>query len=184
MGANTEIAINRMAEEDIMDTLLQDFNRYQKTTHVFVQDGEEITVMKDEFIDDWDEGKKQKISADLRRTAAAGGAVIGARRAGMLIGFAVLEPERFGKKDVYLELSYIHVSRELRGQGLGKKLFQKSLQTAKEMGATKLYIGAHPSVDTQKFYQEMGCVLAKEINQKIYQREPRDLQLEIPTKEA
>jgi GNAT superfamily N-acetyltransferase len=83
-----------------------------------------------------------------------------------------------GSSQQYLELEYIHVSRDFRGQGIGQKLFQGICQAARMRGAQKLYIGAHPAVETQAFYATVGCISAQEIVLEIYQREPRDLQLE------
>ena len=44
--------------------------------------------------------------------------------------------------------------------------------------AKKLYISAHPNVDTYKFYMHVGCKLATQIIKEQYDKEPRDLQLE------
>ena len=80
----------------------------------------------------------------------------------------------------YVELPYIHVSRELRGSGIGKRLFEICCKEAKLLGAKKLYIAAHPSVETQRFYKHRGCTLASEINTVIFNKEPLDLQMEYP----
>lgn len=165
--------------KDISDGFLDDFTRYQQTTKVYVQESRVFVEQQDSFIDDWDIQQRQKITEHLRKTADGGGAVISIMKGGKLVGFSVIEPEPFGTNDCNLELSYIHVSADYRGQGIGEKLFNPTKEIAKRMGATKLYIGAHPSVETQHFYRKMGCVPAKEIHPAIYDREPRDLQLEV-----
>ena len=43
---------------------------------------------------------------------------------------------------------------------------------------SKLYISGHSAVETQAFYKAMGCVEAKEYNQKHVELEPYDCQLE------
>ena len=66
----------------------------------------------------------------------------------------------------------------MRGRGIGKKLFEVCCEKAKLLGAEKLYIAAHPSVETQRLYKHMGCTLASEINAQILNKEPLDLQME------
>ncbi|WP_078378506.1 GNAT family N-acetyltransferase [Sutcliffiella halmapala] len=180
---SSEVKLCLLKTDDLIDSFLQSFNRYQETKHVYVYNGRNLTLQQEEFTDEWDEAKKRQIVAHLRETVKSGGAVISARQNGRVIGFSVIEPEFFGEEDAYLELSYLHISADNRGQGIGEQLFKKTLQTAKEIGAIKLYIGAHPAVETQEFYKKMGCIPAKEINRIIYKREPRDIQLEVTCNE-
>lgn len=114
----------------------------------------------------------------LKDCTLGGGIVVGSFINGSLVGFANIEGRLFGKNKEYVELSYIHVTNELRGRNIGRKIFKLCCEKARELGAKKLYIGAHPSEETQGFYTSIGCVYAKEINEKIYNREPLDIQLE------
>ncbi|HSP47281.1 MAG TPA: GNAT family N-acetyltransferase, partial [Clostridiaceae bacterium] len=52
-------------------------------------------------------------------------------------------------------------------------------EEARRMGAGKLYISSHSSEETQRFYESVGCVDAKEINPVLLAREPFDIQLEF-----
>ena len=79
-----------------------------------------------------------------------------------------------------MDLVEIYVSEELRGQGVGKKLFLKAKEWAKQHGAEKLYISAHSAVESQAFYKSMGCVEAREYSAKHVEKEPCDCQLECP----
>ena len=103
----------------------------------------------------------------------------GAFKDGELKGFSSVEAEFFGSKKEYLDLSCIHVSEELRGEGIGKKLFLAAARWAREKGAKKLYIAGHSAVETQAFYKALGCVEAKEYNKKHVDLEPYDCQLEF-----
>ncbi len=94
------------------------------------------------------------------------------------MGFASVENKPLGSRNQYRELRYLHVSREHRGRGLGRQLFRLCCEAARQLGAEKLYIGAHPAVETQAFYASLGCVPAAEIVPEILALEPRDLQLE------
>ena len=103
---------------------------------------------------------------------------MGAFSDGILKGFVSVEAGLFGENKEYLDLSSIHVSLDMRGNGIEKELFRLSKKWAKEHGAKKLYISAHSSVETQAFYKAMGCVEAEEYSQKHIDREPFDCQLE------
>ena len=83
-----------------------------------------------------------------------------------------------GGKCRYADLSCIHVSADCRGEGLGRLLFLKAAESAVELGAEKLYISAHSSVESQAFYRSMGCAEAEEYNARHVELEPCDCQLE------
>ncbi len=173
------VQITVLTSVDLNDHMLDSFERYQETKNVMVYESNNLTEKEDPFLDDWTIERKREIVNHFRSTIDCGGAVIVAKHEKEVVGFAVIEPESFGETSVYRELSYIHTSFPFRGMGIGRSLFIKTKEVAKQLGATKLYIGAHPSVATQRFYANMGCVLAEEINHDIYQREIRDIQLEI-----
>ncbi|KGX88667.1 hypothetical protein N781_09720 [Pontibacillus halophilus JSM 076056 = DSM 19796] len=171
--------IYQAKDEDIRLTMLDSFQRYQKTERVYVECNGEILEKYDRFEDTWSISRKREVVRHFSEVIANGGLILLVERNHQIIGFAVIEGVEFGETAVYRELSYIHIDRRHRGKGIGKALFEMVRKAAKDIGAAKLYIGAHPSVETQHFYTRMGCTLAKEINQAIYEREPRDLRLEI-----
>lgn len=158
---------------------LKTFNRYQVTNKVWYKDGQQYNIKEDYFVDEWNEVKKKQVILSLQNCLKVGGAVLAANHQGKVVGFANIENHFFGSSRQYLELPYIHVSNEFRQYGIGKKLFHLCCEKAKQMGAKKLYIAAHPSIESQYFYQSVGCTYADEINQKIYEKEPLDIQLEI-----
>ena len=154
---------------------LDSFIRLQATTHIcYEQDG--LLLTKEEvFIDDWTPKQKCDIICHLNQTIEQNGIVILATLDETIIGFTCVEPQPFQD---YLELSFIHISKPYRHQGIGQLIFKQTALEAKKLGAKKLYIGSHPSVDSQTFYAALGCTLTTNINQEIYQREPLDIQLE------
>ena len=161
------------------NAILDSFERRQETTQVLVMDSNRLLEKEDHFEDDWTLERKRDIVSHFKSTITHGGVVILAQREKDVLGFAVIEPETFGERSTYRELSYIHTSFPSRGIGIGRHLFAEAKKAAKQLGVEKLYIGAHPSVETQNFYKRMGCVLAEEINHTIYEREVRDIQLEV-----
>lgn len=77
-----------------------------------------------------------------------------------------------------MDLSSIHVSEDMRGQGIGRELFSAAKRFAAGKNAKKLYISAHSAVESQAFYKAMGCVEAAEYNAEHVAKEPYDCQLE------
>lgn len=58
-------------------------------------------------------------------------------------------------------------------------LFSLACDSAKQLGAKKMYISAHSSEESKAFYNAMGCVEALEYNHKLVDDEPCDCQLEF-----
>lgn len=179
MEKNINIEYRVLDVADLDSSLFEKFNRYQETKRVWFKGHDQYSLKVDHFVEQWDDEKKTSIIQDLHNCVRTGGFVIGAFVDNSLVGFANVEMEFFGLNKEYLELPYIHVSNEFRNFGIGKKLFELCCEKAKHMGAKKLYIAAHPSEETQHFYRVIGCILAEEINQTIYKKEPLDIQLEI-----
>lgn len=96
-----------------------------------------------------------------------------------LVGYAVIDATIFGINERYVLLDQIFISKDYRGQGIGKELFYMCSKQAVIWGADKLYICAGSSEDTIAFYHKLGCVDAKEVNQELYELDPNDIQLEF-----
>lgn len=164
--------------DELTVNLFAFFNRYQDVKQCWrKEDGQ--WVLKDiSFVDNWGVQEKKFLADCLRNTLNTNGTVFGAFNDNTLVGFASVEGSYFGSNQQYLQLSSIHTSYELRGQGIGKNLFDLICKRAKNMGAKKLYISAHSSKESQAFYKKIGCVDAIEINKHIADEESCDCQLE------
>ena len=172
--------IRPIAFKDLEDKALENFDRYQTTSEIkFREPDGSFVYIHDEFIDDWDSEKKVEVVQRLRSCMESGGFVAGAFLQNSIVGFASVENSFFGSENQYLEMPFMHVSKELRGKGIGRKLFALCCENAKKRGAKKLYISTHPSIESQGFYESLGCLPAAEINEEIYSREPFDIQLEF-----
>lgn len=114
----------------------------------------------------------------LEHSLKKGGKAWGCFEEDTLIGYAVMEPEHFGETANYMLLDQMFISLEWRGKGIGRSLFKRCSQFAKDTGADKLYICAGSAEETVAFYFGIGCIEAKEINQSLYENDPRDYQLE------
>ena len=168
----------RINENEMNRELFSDFVRRQVVTKCWRKEDGEWKIKDVPFIDDWSEEEYATLVACLKNTILIGGLVYGAFSEDVLKGFASVEPTLFGGEQKYLDLSSIHVSEDMRGQGIGKELFLAAKEWARENGAKKLYISAHSAVESQAFYKAMGCVEAEVYNQKHVEEEPCDCQLE------
>jgi len=164
-------------EELDMD-LFSDFVRHQVVTKVKRKDKGEWIIKDEPFIDDWTENDFKILISCLKNTINTGGMLYAAFYNGKVKGFVSVESELFGGENKYLDLTSLHVSEDLRGMGIGRRLFQEAKRWAKLHGADKLYISSHSAVESQAFYKSMGCAEAKEYCRKHVEAEPFDCQLE------
>lgn len=167
-----------LQEKEIDREIFRGFVRHQNVTKCWRKEDGAWVIRDAPFVDDWTEKDYQFLVSCLRNTVAAGGFVYGAFCDGVLKGFVSVEPGLFGTEQDYMDLSSIHASEDMRGQGIGRQLFQAAKDWAREKGAGKLYISAHSAVESQAFYKAMGCVEALEYQQEHVEKEPFDCQLE------
>lgn len=172
------IQYRELREDEICNELFAHFIRHQVVTKCRRRENGVWTIKNDPFIDDWTKEDYQTLIACLKNTVLTGGFVYAAFYDGRLKGFTSVESTLFGAEQNYLDLTSIHVSEDMRGRGIGAALFLAAKQWAKKRGAGKLYISAHSAVESQNFYQKMGCVEAEVYEQKHVEAEPYDCQLE------
>lgn len=167
-----------LSEKEIERPLFQSFIRRQQVKDCVRKEKGVWVIKPDPFVDDWSEQDYEVLVQCLKNTVRIGGAVLGAFLDGKLKGFASVEKEPLGSKGQYRDLTCIHVSQDVRGHGIGKRLFLMASEFAREKGGEKLYISAHSAVETQAFYRAMGCVEAEEYSEEHVKREPYDCQME------
>lgn len=172
------ITYKTLSVNDISRSLFAFFDRTQNVTKCWRKVNGKWMIQDVPFLDNWSEEDYQEGVPYLKNLISSGGYVVGAFYEGRLKGFASVEPAIFGAYSKYLNLSNIHVSRDMRGHGIGRELFTLAKKWAKERSADKLYISAHSAVESQAFYRAMGCVEAAEYNQRLAEKEPCDCQLE------
>lgn len=131
-----------------------------------------------EFEENWSVEQCQKIATDVALHMEKDQTAIGVFDGEEVIGFITVSHNIFGNTAKYVELVCFRVSEPYRGMGIGKALFYQACEEARRLGADKLYISAHSSKESQAAYKALGCVHAKEINQKLAEKEPCDVQLE------
>ena len=178
-----EIEYRTLAYDELSRALFAGFCRQQVVTRCWRKVDGAWAIVSDPFTDDWDETEYAALIASLQNILKSGGAVYGAFSRGVLKGFSAVSAERLGKRAQYLDLVYLHVSKEQRGRGMGRALLRLSAQWARANGAEKLYLSAHSSVESQAFYRAMGCVEAEEYQASHVKSEPWDCQMELCLKD-
>ena len=167
-----------LQEQEIDRRLFDAFIRRQVVDQCLRRENDTWVVRSDPFVDDWTDADYRFLADCLRNTVRTGGFVCGAFSDEKLKGFVSAESGFFGGENRYCDLTSLHVSQDMRRNGIGKALFLAASKWAKKQGAKKLYISSHSAVETQDFYRSMGCVDAAEYNQKHAETEPYDRQLE------
>ena len=170
--------IRELSLEEVTEELFSGFHRHQQVTKCWRKREGNWIIVDNPFVEEWTKKEYQSLVECLRNTAATGGVVYGYFESGVLKGFSSVQPEFFGSRGQYLELSSLHVSEELRGRGIGRALMSHARKWAKARGAEKLYISAHSSVESQAFYRAVGCREAEEYSRPHVEKEPCDCQLE------
>ncbi len=173
-----EAAFRPITAEELAPDLFRDFHRYQEITHVWQKVDGIWTVEPKTFTEDWGQKEYEFICWCLKNTLSTGGRVLGAFQGNALKGLVSVENPPLGSRGQYREMSCLHISREFRGQGIGRKLFDYAKAFARELGGEKLYISSHPCVESQAFYKAMGCVEAAEYSALHVERGPGDCQIE------
>lgn len=184
MSAPEGLLYRSLNAHEIDRKLFAFFERRQSVTQCWRKIDGVWQIREVAFIDDWNDADYAALVAHLVHTAMSGGFVLGAFAEDALKGFASVEPGFFGSRREYLDLSELHVSRDMRNRGVGRELFSKAASWAKSRGAEKLYISAHSSVESQAFYRAMGCVEAAEYDKAHVEKEPFDCQLEYSLSDA
>lgn len=176
---NVKISYERLNAGNFNAHSLDDFVRHQKVRECWRNENGEWKLVPISFEEDWTISKCQEIAADVVFHFEKDQSAFGAFDGEKVVGFITVSHEIFGKTEKYAELVCFQVSEPFRGKGIGKKLFAMGCDEARKIGAEKLYISGHSSKESQAAYKALGCVHAKEINQKLAEEEPCDVQLEF-----
>lgn len=174
-----EIRYRPLTLGEVVPALFEGFTRRQEVTRCWRRENGSWLLKDIAFIDDWSPQDYGTLLDCLRHTLETGGALIGAFQGNQLAGFASVENEFFGSQKQYLQLSSLHVSLPYRHQGIGRRLLEMAAESARGLGAKKLYISAHSAEETQAFYHALGCVEALEYHAPLVEAEPCDCQMEL-----
>lgn len=144
----------------------------------YYEDG--ALVLKPEHYDmqGWPRGEADLYIPLLLDCFDRGGWFYGLFDGDQLVADVVLESKWIGPGKDLLQLKALHVSRDYRDQGLGRRLFELARDRARAQGARGLYISATPSEHTINFYLRLGCIVTSTPDPELFALEPEDIHLE------
>lgn len=157
---------------------LDEFIRHQEVKECWRKNRNNLVLVPNQFTEDWNLQKRREIARTIEQGISNGNICYGAFDQKKIVGYILLANQLFGTKKQYIELILFHVSEPYRNKGIGKELFKRACKGAREEGATKLYISAHSSKESQAAYRKLGCIDAVEVNMSIAENEPFDIQME------
>lgn len=173
------IKIEPLTISNFNEHSLDDFRRRQQVTEVWRRNGNEMELVYQPFVEDWDaelrRAAAERMLGNLRRGYFGTGAFDG----GKLVGWTFYGNELIGERKNYVELHMFHVSELYRGKGIGRRVFEASLPLVRETGAERIFISSHSAKESQAAYKALGCVPARELFREAAEMEPFDIQLEF-----
>ncbi|MCE7737511.1 MAG: GNAT family N-acetyltransferase [Candidatus Heimdallarchaeota archaeon] len=136
-------------------------------------------VLEDEYYDvqEWTPSKKQEFIDTFNELDQRGGFVYAVFDNDNVVGMGTLDVEFIGKGNDQLNLAGLWVSTNYRKKGVAIMLVEHMKTKAKELGAKKLYVSATPSLNTISFYQNRGFVLTRDLDKKLFEKEPEDIHM-------
>jgi predicted N-acetyltransferase YhbS len=172
------VRIRPLAREEL--DALWSIDRAEVVENIYcVEDGKLVLRPEHHDAAGWPPGESELYGPLLLDCFDRGGSFFGTFEGETLVAAVVLESRFIGRERDQLQLKFLHVSRRLRGSGLGSLLFGKAVERARALGARQLYISATPSENTVHFYLHRGCRLAREPDTELFELEPEDIHLEL-----
>ncbi len=167
--------IRELTSDEANVGLFRGFIRHQVVTRCLRRENGEWVAKDIAFTEEWGESDYLAIADEIKTILESGGRCAAAFESDALVGFAYISNEEYLD---YAILVCMQVSEPYRGRGLGRLLFGRCKDFAREKGKRRLYISAHSSVESQAFYMKMGCVDAEHVHARLAELEPGDRQLE------
>jgi predicted N-acetyltransferase YhbS len=161
--------------------LIWTIDRSEVHDHIYkVVEGRLILVPAYFEIPGWHPKVIESDTIKLRDCFDRDGIFRGAFDGDALIGVSVIDTKPIESAPDHLQLLFLHVSRSVRGQGVGRTLFAEAADTARSLGAKGLYISATPTENTVNFYLHRGAALVADPDPGLFAAEPDDVHLTYP----
>jgi predicted N-acetyltransferase YhbS len=172
-----EVSIRTLTRDEVEDVWLID--RSEVVEGIYALEDGRLVLRRERYdVRGWPASDVETYTPILIDCYERGGTFYGAFDEGRMVGVAVLDNRFIGTNADRLQLKFLHVSRGHRGRGLGRTLFRMSVEKAKDAGARMLYISSTPSENTVRFYVDLGCRVAEEIDPDLFALEPHDIHFE------
>lgn len=166
--------IEKIRGDSFSEINLDDFNRQQEVTRIYVRKGETYVLEEHRGVMDWSIDRKREVAQKLIDSEHISYLALEEDR---IVGFVSLVKNLISERMI---LDLIQVDKDFRGRGIGRILWEKAAEEARLNGAKELYISACPSEETISFYRAMGADVTDNPIISIVNDEPYDLQLVCP----
>ena len=165
------IKIELLTAENFRPDSLDNYQRRQDVKRVYRGRDGVYQLEECVYTEDWDREKRRYVAKEISSDAYITYLALEKEE---VVGFIGLKKALIGD---YMILDQMHVSAACRGQGIGRKLFEKVKDEAKRAEAKALYISACSSEETIAFYKAMGARLTDCPIKELAEAEPCDLQM-------
>lgn len=169
----------KLDNENFNENSLDSFVRHQEVKECWRNINGEWQLMPIEFVENWNGEQLIAKAAVITEKIKGEWYGYGAFVEDKVVGYITVSYDKFGSRNQYSELVLFHVSEPYRNMGIGKSLFHMACKEAKKNCIERLYISAHSSKESQAAYRKLGCTFAEEINHRLAEEEPCDIQLEF-----
>lgn len=149
-----EIRYERLNRSNFDEHSLDSFIRRQTVHETWQHTDEGLKLLPKEYVESWSVEECREIARDIMLHMEDDQSAFGAFVGDELVGFATVSHNIFGKSAKYAELVCFQVSEPYRHHGIGRQLFSLAREEAKKIGA-------------------------EEINERLAEEEPCDIQLEF-----
>ncbi|MFD1176624.1 GNAT family N-acetyltransferase [Paenibacillus puldeungensis] len=157
---------------------LKDIDRSEQIDLIYeMQHGEIVEVAVGHECPSWNQEQLTELKARFQFELNNGGKAYGAFDKELLVGFAVLAHQFRGENQDQLQVDLMYVSRNYRRQGIATRLMDELSREAKKRGAKSLYISSTETESAVNFYRSTGSVLTGEVDQELFEREPKDIHM-------
>jgi len=161
--------------------LIWTIDRSEVHHHIYkVVDGRLLLVPAHFDVPGWDPQTIEADAVKLRACFDRGGVFRGGFDGDALVGVSVVDTKLIESAPDHLGLLYLYVSRWVRGQGVGMRLFAEAAEAARAFGARALYISSTPTENTVDFYLHRGASLVADPDPALFAAEPDDVHLTYP----
>ena len=129
------IQIELLNAENFKPDSLDNYQRRQEVRRVYRKHDGIYQLEECVYLEDWDREKRRYVAKEISSNAYI---TYLALEKDEVVGFIGLKRDLIGD---YMILDQMHVSAVCRGQGIGRKLFEKGKEEAKKAGAATDNIG-------------------------------------------
>ena len=168
----TMIEIKRVDKDTFCETSLDSFDRFQEVQNIYSLENGKLVLKFHPFTETWSPERRREKAAEI----LSGRYIIFCAFEGdTVVGEIMLIPELNENR---LIIDSLHVSRDVRRHGVGRRLVEAAADYAGDRGASALYASCCSAEETIDFYKAMGFGLSEHPIQSCVEDEPFDIQME------